>query len=86
MVGDVSSSSGALLACLENASKSAAGVVDASLVAVLAGSGVLGIGVLRRGSLPLSQGGTLGASPGFSSAEGALPEVIDVEPPAAFSP
>ena len=82
----VSASSDALLTCLENASKSAAGGVGASSVTVSAGAGVLGIGVLRRGSLPLSQGGTLGASSAFSSAEGALPAVIDVEPPAEFSP
>ena len=71
---------------MENASKSAAGVVGASFVTISTGSGVLGIGVLRRGSLPLSQGGTLGASSAFSSFKGALPAVIDVDPPAEFSP
>ena len=86
MIWEVSGSSGALLTSVEYASKSAAGVAGASLMTVSAGSGVLGIGVLRRGSLPLSQGGTLGASSAFSSAEVALPAVIDVEPPAEFSP
>ena len=75
-----------MLTCLENASKSAGGGVGASFVPVSTGSCVLGIGVLRRGSLPLSQGGTLGASSAFSSSKGALPAVIDVEPPAEFSP
>ena len=86
MSGGVSASSGALPTSLENASRSAAGVAWASFVTVSAGSGVLDIGVLRRGSLPLSQGGTLGASSAFSSDEGDLPAVIDVEPPAEFSP
>ena len=72
--------------CLENASKSAAGAAGASFVTVSAGSGVLGNGLLSRGSFALSQGGTLGASSAFSASCGALPAVIAVEPPAEFSP